>query len=376
MGNYFWLKLKKDFYKRHDMIILEAMENGKEIELIYIKMLCEAIDHNGELRFNDHIAYTPRLLAPVFNTTEEMIKTSLSVLTDLELIDIKEDGTIQMTKMGSFIGYETDMAEKKKMQRNLPTLKNGSKRLNGTTLVTPDMRKHHVDEKRYGGHGMQALDRAFGKCEKCGSNKDVRIHHNNGYSNELDDLVCLCFTCHCEAHKKKNGGHVDIERPPYVHQLSTTCPDTTGDEQDMCKTNVCPDIEIDKEIDIEKDKEIEREKRGKREKADDGSSATLSESKKRFSPPTVEEVAAYCEERKNGIDPQRFWDFYASKNWMIGKSKMKDWKAAVRTWEAREDPKKKRKPEDVPFMQNEYSAEHLKQKEIDSMRLLDALLEE
>lgn len=50
-------------------------------------------------------------------------------------------------------------------------------------------------------------------------------------------------------------------------------------------------------------------------------------------PPTLEEVQEYCYERNNNIDPQAFIDFYESKGWMIGKNKMKDWKAAVRTWE-------------------------------------------
>jgi len=54
-----------------------------------------------------------------------------------------------------------------------------------------------------------------------------------------------------------------------------------------------------------------------------------------FKPPTLEEVEAYCLERNNGIDAQQFIDFYSSKGWMIGKNKMKDWKAAVRTWEQR-----------------------------------------
>lgn len=52
-----------------------------------------------------------------------------------------------------------------------------------------------------------------------------------------------------------------------------------------------------------------------------------------FRAPTVDEVRAYCLERKNDVDPQRFVDYYQARGWMIGKSKMKDWKAAVRTWE-------------------------------------------
>ena len=57
------------------------------------------------------------------------------------------------------------------------------------------------------------------------------------------------------------------------------------------------------------------------------------EKTKRFIPPSVEEVEQYCLERSNNIDAQSFIDFYESKGWMIGKNKMKDWKAAVRTWE-------------------------------------------
>ncbi len=90
----------------------------------------------------------------------------------------------------------------------------------------------------------------------------------------------------------------------------------------------CPDIvqgvsdkrqpEIEKEIEIEKEKEKDKKK---------------SSAKRSFTPPTLQEVQEYCRERGNSVDPQRFLDFYEAKGWMIGKNKMKDWKAAVRTWE-------------------------------------------
>lgn len=54
---------------------------------------------------------------------------------------------------------------------------------------------------------------------------------------------------------------------------------------------------------------------------------------KAFVKPTVEEVKAYCVERKNNVNPDKFIDFYESKGWLIGKNPMKDWKACVRTWE-------------------------------------------
>lgn len=60
----------------------------------------------------------------------------------------------------------------------------------------------------------------------------------------------------------------------------------------------------------------------------------------RFQPPTVEEVRVYCAERKNSVDPERFVDFYESKGWVVGKSKMKDWRAAVRSWERSDSQQK------------------------------------
>ena len=59
----------------------------------------------------------------------------------------------------------------------------------------------------------------------------------------------------------------------------------------------------------------------------------------RFVPPSIAEVAEYCTERKNGIDPEAFVDFYTAKGWKVGSQPMKDWKAAIRTWEKRREPK-------------------------------------
>ncbi len=64
-------------------------------------------------------------------------------------------------------------------------------------------------------------------------------------------------------------------------------------------------------------------------------------SRRRFVPPSVEQVAAYCRERGNGIDPDAFVNYYTSKGWTVGRSPMKDWKAAVRTWEQRRRAERK-----------------------------------
>jgi len=64
---------------------------------------------------------------------------------------------------------------------------------------------------------------------------------------------------------------------------------------------------------------------------------------RRFTPPSLQEVTDYCNQRGNNVDPERFINFYQSKDWMVGKNKMKDWKAAIITWEKRDQDKAKGK---------------------------------
>lgn len=86
-------------------------------------------------------------------------------------------------------------------------------------------------------------------------------------------------------------------------------------------------------------------------------------SQKRFQKPTVGEIDAYCKERGNGVDPQRFFDYYESKGWVVGKSPMKDWKAAVRTWERQDKDMKPYQPQAPPLQSPE-------EEEAEVMRIL------
>ena len=96
----------------------------------------------------------------------------------------------------------------------------------------------------------------------------------------------------------------------------------------QCPTNVQESVQnplISNIYDIESNGDINNE--------DDGIPSVNRSIGTRFKKPTVEEIAEYCRERNNGIDAQRFFDYYEAKGWLIGKTKMKDWRAAVRTWE-------------------------------------------
>ena len=84
----------------------------------------------------------------------------------------------------------------------------------------------------------------------------------------------------------------------------------------------------------EKEKEKEKVKEKVKEKECPPKSPQ-GEKRPRFTPPTPEQVRDYCKERGNTVDAERFCDFYAAKGWKVGNAPMKDWKAAVRTWERR-----------------------------------------
>ena len=84
-----------------------------------------------------------------------------------------------------------------------------------------------------------------------------------------------------------------------------------------------PEIEIELEKEIKIEKEID-------------SSASTTTKRKRFEKPSISDIKQYCMERNNNIDASQFYDYYESNGWKVGKNSMKDWKAAVRTWERSE----------------------------------------
>ena len=212
---YYWLKLKRDFFKRHDIRIIEAMPNGKDYILFYLKLLVESVDHEGSLRFSDAIPYNEEMLSVVTNTNVDIVRSAMKLFAELNMVDVLDEGTIYMNEVQRMIGSETKWAEKK---------------------------------------------------------RQYRLKEDN------------------------------------VLALSAPCP---------------VDVRQEIETDIELDKEIDKE--GKKSRAS------------RFTPPTLEDVQAYCQERNKGVDPERWYNHYTANGWMVGKNKMKDWKAAVRTWEPKEE---------------------------------------
>lgn len=220
---YYWLKLHKDFFKRHDIRVVEAMDNGKDYILFYMKLLLESVDHEGFLRFSNTIPYNEKTLSVITNTNIDIVRGAIEIFRKLNLMEILDDETIFMTQTKLMLGVETEWAQKKREYR-------------AKLLDTPKTKK--------------------------------------------DDFR--------------------------------------------------QEIDIEKEIELDIDKDIINIGAIKGEDVEE-----VKVKSSNFKKPTIEEIGVYCKERKNNIDPEAFWHFYESKNWHIGKTKMKSWKSAVITWEKR-----------------------------------------
>jgi predicted phage replisome organizer len=217
---YYWLKLKRDFFKRHDIIIIEAMPNGKDYILFYLKLLCESVDHEGNLRFSETIPYSDDMLATITRTNVDIVRSAVKIFSELGMMEQLDDGTLFMAQVAGMIGSETSDAIRMRIARD----------------------------------GRRQLLIGDKKPEQCS-----------------------------EPFKKRS-----------------------------------PELELDIE------KELEKEKEGKK---------AAKPPVRTFIKPTIEEVTAYCKERGGRVDPQSWLDHYESNGWKVGKNPMRDWRAAVRTWE-------------------------------------------
>lgn len=235
---YYWIKLKRDFFKRHDIKIVEAMPNGKDYILFYLKLLLESIDHKGELRFSDTIPYNEQMLSVITGTNVDIVKAAMKVFIGLNMIEMLDDGTIYMSETEKLIDGESASAARMRKSRQ------AQKALTGNTEAS-----------------------------------------------------------HCDTNVRKCDTDIDIEK----------------------------DIEI--ELDTEKELESKAASQPAPPPMPDKSNS------KRFIKPTLEEIRQYCSDSGYGIDADYFYDYYEGNGWKVGKNPMKDWRATVRNWARRENPK-------------------------------------
>lgn len=113
---FFWLKLDRNFFKRHDVEIIRA-KGGIEAVYFYLFLLTEALDHNGALRFSPRVPYDTEMLAQLSGVSEETVNKALELFKKYELAEVTEDGTINMLKLANMTGYDTSYAQRKRAYR-------------------------------------------------------------------------------------------------------------------------------------------------------------------------------------------------------------------------------------------------------------------
>lgn len=217
---YYWLKLKEDFFRNKKIKKLRKIAGGDTYTVIYLKMQLLSLQNEGMLIYEGVEESFADEVALEIDEDIDNVKITISFLVQNGLLEETEQNHFVMTETIECIGSESDSTERVRRMR-------ARKRLLG---------EPEIDEKRYGGNGKKALERDGYKCVMCGSADNICIHHNNGMSNNLEDLVTLCRKCHSN-----------------VEQKNVTCNAlvTTGNTE----------IEKEKEIDIDLEKDKKKEKK-------------------------------------------------------------------------------------------------------------------
>lgn len=114
---YYYLKLPKGWFDRHDLKIIRKMPQGDSVALFYLMLLTESIDHDGQLRFDEFIPYDTESLSIVFDFEPAFIEMAVSLLMKFGLVERWEDETIFMTKLENMIGSTSTSTQRVREHR-------------------------------------------------------------------------------------------------------------------------------------------------------------------------------------------------------------------------------------------------------------------
>lgn len=287
---YFWLKLHKDFFQRKEIKRLRKIAGGDTYTIIYLKMLLRSIMSDGKLYFDGLEDDFASELALDLDEKEENVQITIQYLLKSGLLEMCSDEEYYLPDTKNSTGCETAVASR---MRKCRAKKEQLKRNNVT----------HMLQNGYG-EIEKEIDKELYK------EKDIDI-----------DTLSLC------------------EQKALIH-------DVWENAFDLITANVKKSL--DNLVDeygavITKQAILDAKKQGKshikyvegvlKNKMLEENIPANNPKRKRFVKPTVEEVRQYCIERNNCVNAEQFYDYYESNGWKVGKNSMKDWKAAVRTWE-------------------------------------------
>ena len=114
---YYYLRLKENFFESDEIVLLESMPDGHIYSNILLKLYLKSLKQEGKLMFNNRIPFSPNMLATITRHPVGVVEKAITIFSDLELIEILDNGAIYMLDIQNFIGKTSTEAERKKAYR-------------------------------------------------------------------------------------------------------------------------------------------------------------------------------------------------------------------------------------------------------------------
>ena len=307
-----WIKIVTDIFDDEKILLIETLPEADSIIVIWFKLLCLAGKQNnsGVFMLNDRIPYNEKMFATIFRRKESTVQLAFETFANFGMIEII-DGAVTIPNWGKHQSLD-QLEERKEYMRNyMRDYRKKQKQLAEGNKVP----ENGLPLKEW----KKVLDYFDNECAYCGE-RDTELEQEHiipvskGGKYEMGNIIPACRSCNSS--KQNKNIHEWYEQQEFYNDLKL------NKIENFCKLY---NVNLRKANVNSLDKIREDKNRLDKNKE-----------KSRFVPPSLDEVMKYCLTRNNQVDPQTFIDFYESKGWMIGKNKMKDWKAAVRTWEKRE----------------------------------------
>ena len=299
MADVKWIKILTDIFDDEKMLLIESMPEADSIIVIWFKLLCLAGKQNnsGVFMLNDKIAYTDEMLATIFRRPLNTVRLALKTFEAYGMIEIVDTVyTIPNWEKHQSLD-KIEAAKEKNRQR---------------------VAKHREKQRLLVSNGAEI-------CQYCGQEATGFDHiiavSRGGLDTNANKVPC-CIDCNRIKNDRPLVDFLNMNRERIQDELVLNNPKLRK-HVTLCNITGRYIVTECNAVDIEEERERDLEEEKK----------SVKKTASRFSPPTLDEVKNYCLERNNNVDAERFIDYYTANGWKVGKNSMKDWKAAVRTWE-------------------------------------------
>ena len=358
MADVKWIKITTDIFDDEKVLLIESLPEADSIIVIWFKLLCLAgkINNSGVFMMNDKVAYTDKMLAAIFRRKETTVKMALDTFERFGMIEIIDD-VITIPNWGKHQNLDSIESKRNYQREYMREYREKQKHL---VCKTNSKANSKTNSKANVSRADNNISNSISSSNSDSYiNNITKIVNERNYSVLVNNKVITWLLYK----KEKKQPYKPIGLTQLLNKIDKKILEYS--EEDVCwvidecmeknyqgiiwdllekkdnKNTGSAYMDAIKNRVSQVDECLPQDSIGK-DSIDKDSIEEKKKTAKRFTPPTVDEVRAYCQERHNGIDPETFVDFYSSKGWKVGSNPMKDWKAAVRTWEKRN---KKTEPE-------------------------------